>query len=156
MCPSFISSSEERRVRTRQFSLRHVARLPLLVVIVLVGVEAALRVDAVEHVLPAATHYYDTAIPERLDALSLVYQQYGRVDVLFVGSSVVRTNISPKEFDRQFRAQTNAELVSFNGGLSGLWPAATAAYVREFWLEKARPRVLIEGIRFPELRATTF
>jgi hypothetical protein len=157
MSPSSTSSSRAGGAApTKQFSLKRLAPVPLAVGLALASVEGLLRADAVQHRLPDATHFYDTAIPKRLDALAHVFQRHGRVDVLFVGSSIVRTNISPIDFDRRFGARGAGDLVSFNGGLSGLWPSATAEYVRQFWLEKARPRVVVEGIRFPELRATTF
>jgi len=69
--------------------------------------------------------------------------------VLFVGSSVVRCNIRPAEFDALLG--TDANVVSFNVGMSGLWPRAVHLYLKELWLPQVRPRVVIQGIRYGEL-----
>jgi hypothetical protein len=81
-----------------------------------------------------------------------VLHEHGRVDVLFVGSSIVRTNISPLLFDGAVRRATGADVVSFNGGLSGLWPRGVSLYLSHLWLPTVTPRVVIQGIRASELR----
>jgi hypothetical protein len=68
-------------------------------VVLLVAAEVALRVPAVRRVLPPRTHFYQSSIAELLDELEAVKSIEGRVDVLFIGSSVVFTDVNPLLFD---------------------------------------------------------
>lgn len=94
--------------------------------------------------------YYSGDVTVRLDALDEVLAMEGRVDVLFVGSSVVRANIRPLEFDRTL-AEAGFDVVSFNGGLSAAWPGTVRLYVDGLWLEEVNPGVVVQAIRFEEL-----
>ena len=125
----------------------------LAFVLVAVAVaEVALRLPVVRAVLPPRTHYYHPSVAQRLDDLEQVLAAHGRIDVLFIGSSIVRTDVHPLAFDRVFEPE---RLVSFNAAMDGIWPAGVELYTRNLWLEAARPRVVVQGIRFPELRVTT-
>ena len=141
--------------RPRRFAWLRL-RFPLLVCAGLGLAELALRLPAAAALAPAPTIYYDKAVSKRLAALDRVLQAQGRVDVLFIGSSVVRTNVSPLEFDRAIAHVSGLDLISFNGGLSGLWPAGVELYLRDLWLERVRPRLVVQAIRYTELRATEF
>lgn len=128
----------------------------VLLVLALVGVEAALRVPAVRDRLPERRIYYDPAVSIRLDALDNVLRDSGRVDVLFAGSSIVRTNVRPLVFDSLIEAGTGEQVVSFNTGMLGLWPAGTHLYLERVWLPEVQPAIVVQGIRYGELRATTY
>jgi hypothetical protein len=117
--------------------------------------ELLLRLPQVREWLPTRTHYYDSGVVVRLDAVERVMRTHGRVDVLFVGSSIVRTNIQPLTFDRLIGTDAGSPVTSFNVGLSGLWPTAVHLYVQHVWLSAAQPRVVVQGVRYPELAATT-
>jgi hypothetical protein len=138
------------------FRWRRLVRFPVAVMVALLAIEALLRVDWVAHLLPPPTQFYQPAVPKRLDALRHVQASAGGVDILFIGSSIIRTNISPLEFDAVVRRRLGVKVVSFNAGLSGLWPSAVEMYFRELWLERAHPAVVMQGIRFPELVASSF
>jgi hypothetical protein len=124
-------------------------------VFLLVGSEALLRIPAIQDALPTRTHYHDVGIVVREDALRRTLRAHGRIDVLFVGSSIVRTNIQPQTFDRLIQSRTRESIVSFNAGLSGLWPEGVALYLENVWMHLAKPAVVVQGIRYPELAATT-
>src|SRR3954470_11547353 len=155
MSPSSISSSDGAiaPVRTRQFSLRRAWRFPLCVAGMLLAAELILRMPALMHVLPIRTHYHEPGIVRRVEALERMLAEHGRVDILFVGSSIVRCNIQPLDFDRAVMRRGLRE-VSFNAGLSGLWPKAVALYLEHLWLPKAHPTIVIQGIRFGELHSS--
>ena len=97
-------------------------RWTALTALLLAITEGLLRVPAIQHALPTRTHYYEPGIAVREDALRRTLAPNGHVDVLFVGSSIVRTNIQPLTFDQLVRGRTQEPIVSFNAGLSGLWP----------------------------------
>jgi hypothetical protein len=125
-----------------------------VVVLLLLGAaEVALRFPQVRSVLPPRTHYYHPAITTRLDAIERMLGDERRVDVLFIGSSIVLTNLDPHVFDA-VAAQPEGN-VSFNAGLPGLWPTSVHLYAEHLWLPTARPRLVVQGIRYPELAATT-
>ena len=149
MHPSSTSSSEPR-VRRRGW-----AEWAALTALLLVTVEGMLRVPSIQESLPARTHYYDGGVAIREDALRRALAAHGRIDVLFVGSSIVRTNIQPLTFDAAVHSRTGEPVVSFNAGLSGLWPEGVALYLEHLWLPVAKPALVIQGIRYPELAATT-
>ena len=103
--------------------------------------------------LPIRTHYHEAGIVRRVEALERVLAERGSIDILFVGSSIVRCNIQPLDFDRAVMGR-GLRAVSFNGGLSGLWPKAVALYVQHLWLPKAHPTIVVQGIRFGELHSS--
>jgi hypothetical protein len=145
MNPSSTSSSE-RRYRLRRWAIN-----ALLVVAIVGGIELVLRIPAVEARLPIRTLYHETGVVVRLDTLTRLLESYGRMDVLFVGSSVVRCNINPSVFDSVVGGGGEPAIVSFNAGLSGFWPASVRLYLEDLWLPRAKPSLVVQGIRFAEL-----
>jgi len=123
------------------------------VVAFLAVAELILRTPAVRQILPIRTHYHEAGIVRRVEALEQLLAERGTIDILFVGSSIVRCNIQPLDFDRAVMGRGLRE-VSFNGGLSGLWPKAVALYVEHLWLPKAHPAMVVQGIRFGELHSS--
>ena len=152
MSRSSTSSSDAAAapIRTRQFSLRHLWKFPACVVGLLIVAELILRTPIVMSLLPIRTHYHEAGIVRRVEALERVLAERGSIDILFVGSSIVRCNIQPLDFDRAVMGR-GLRAVSFNAGLSGLWPKAVALYVEHLWLPKAHPSIVVQGIRFGEL-----
>src|SRR3954469_12947099 len=121
------------------------------IVALLAAVEGALRIPVLRDALPIRTHLHEPGVVVRLQTLERLLTAEQHVDVLFVGSSIVRCNISPAIFDSLIDEDGQQHLVSFNAGLSGLWPAAVRLYLEDLWLPTARPRVVIQGIRYGEL-----
>jgi hypothetical protein len=126
----------------------------LVMLILLVGTEAALRFQQVRALLPPRTHYYHSFIAKRLDALERLTSENQRLDILFVGSSIVMTNVDPLLFDSAVGSRS-VRVVSFNAGLPGIWPSGVHLYLEHVWLPVARPRMVVQGIRYAELAATT-
>lgn len=126
----------------------------LMTLAVVVAFEAFLHLGPVQNHLPDPRVYYTNHVEPRLRALRTTLREEGRVDVLFVGSSVVRTNFRPLAFDSVVRAQKGQELVSFNGGLSGLPPDGVRLYLEHFFLPRLDLRYVFQGIRYPEILRT--
>jgi hypothetical protein len=127
------------------------SRTALIVVASLAAIELALRVPDVERALPIRTYLHEPGAVVRLEKLEHVRRQYQHIDVLFVGSSVVRCNIQPMQFDALLARSSGSGPVSFNAGLSGMWPAGVRLYLEGLWLAEARPRIVAQGIRYGEL-----
>ena len=121
------------------------------ILVLLASTELILRMPAVQRQLPIRTHLHEPGVVVRLQTLNVLKKQFPRVDVLFVGSSIVRCNIRPLLFDTVLARGGHADVVSFNVGMSGLWPSAVRLYLEELWLREAHPRLVIQGIRFGEL-----
>ncbi len=126
--------------------------------IVVLG-EVLLRVPGVADRLPLPVPYYTDNVEPRRRALDTVVHHEGPVGLLFVGSSVVRSNIRPLVFDTAFAA-SGTQIISFNAGLSGLAPDEVRLYLEHMWLRRAQPRWVVQGVRLAELasdgRATDF
>jgi hypothetical protein len=121
---------------------------------VLAGIEGLLRIPVVMYALPVRTHLQQPGLVRRLESVERLQATHRRLDVLFVGSSIVRCNINPLEFDRDAAGPAGPRELSFNAGLSGLWPRPVTFYLEHVWLAAARPRVVVQGIRYGELRAS--
>ena len=143
MLPSSTFSSDAHVTSRRWWTFGAV------VVLLLATVEFALRFPVVRSSLPPRTHYYHPAITTRLDAIERIADDQERVDVLFIGSSIVLTNVHPRVFDDVVGEP--GRLVSFNLGLPGLWPTSVHLYAEHLWLPSGRPRLVVQGIRYPEL-----
>jgi hypothetical protein len=118
----------------------------------LVAANLILSTKVIQAILPQPNPYYQPGVETRLRALRHVLAEKGRVDVLFIGSSVVRTNFHPFVFDQEILQHTGMDLVSFNGGLSALGLDPVRLYLKEFWLTHATPTLVMQGIRYSELQ----
>jgi hypothetical protein len=148
MLPSSTSSSDRAATPHRRWR-----SFALVVLIALAVAEAALRFHEVRAMLPPRTHYFHSFIPRRLAALERLTSVYDRIDVLFVGSSIVMTNVHPLLFDTIVGSE-QGRVVSFNIGMPGIWPATVSLYLEHVWMPTARPRMVVQGIRYAELAAT--
>jgi hypothetical protein len=149
------TSSSEIAARTRQrliqFRPRILSATFASIVAMLAATELVLRVPAVQRQLPIRTHFHEPGVVVRLETMEALKRQFHRIDVLFVGSSIIRCNVRPLLFDALLADRGHGEVVSFNAGMSGLWPAAVRLYLEQLWLPKAHPRLVVQGIRFGEL-----
>ncbi len=133
--------------------LRELGLSLVVVALCLVLVELALRTETAYRLLPLARPYYSFDVTRRVHDLEQLVQEHGRVDVLFVGSSVVRAAIDPRRFDAALSKQGQPAITSFNGGLSKMYPVGAKLYLEHVWLERAHPRFVLHGVREAELRS---
>jgi hypothetical protein len=147
-------SSSDRFARSRpllQFQPRILTASFGAIVVLLALIELTLRIPFVQNALPIRTHLHEPGVVVRLQTLERLKLHYGHIDALFIGSSIVRCNIRPLLFDDLIQRETGAKVVSFNAGMSGLWPAAVRLYAERLWIPEARPRLVVQGIRYGEL-----
>jgi hypothetical protein len=122
----------------------------LIPIAMVVAAELIVRLPALGDLLPRQQLYYDVGVETRLQKLeSLSFRD--TVDILFVGSSIVRTNFQPVVFDSVFARNRSQRVVSFNGGFSGMHPDPTRLYLEHFWLRRTSPRFVMQGVAFGEL-----
>lgn len=115
--------------------------------------ELALRVPAIRDFLPPPRPYYSDAVETRLNALRALQNSGKTVDVLFIGSSVVRSNIRPLVFDSLVQLNQAIDLISFNGGFTGMHVDPVRLYAENFWLVHTNPSVIVHGVRLGELQS---
>jgi hypothetical protein len=85
--------------------------------------------------------YFDTKIGE----LDFLVKHEGRIDCLFIGSSVVNSGIVPVRFENAYRAQTGQRVRCYNFAIPGV-TASGAARLADLLVERYRPRLLIYGL----------
>jgi hypothetical protein len=138
-------------MQTKYFTIKPVIKPALLVLAILIGLELLLHQETVQNVLPSPIPYYDSEVEMRRVALERFLKKYDQPDILFIGSSVVRSDISPVLFDSVYQSITNQTIHSFGGGLSDLDPDPVAFYFNYFWIPKCKPKAIVQTIRYEEL-----
>ncbi len=151
MFPSSTSNSKSQTAKTVTLRSRLFSPFLLILLFVLVSCEALLRLDGVQAALPPPNRYYQPGVETRLRALNKTVLEEGLVDLLFIGSSAVRTNFRPLLFDELLATEAGVDIVTFNGGFSDMTAALTPFYLEHFWLERTAPRLILHGIRYAEL-----
>jgi len=122
-----------------------------LLLAMLIAAEAALRTSFVFERLPMPRPYYTYDVTRRVHYLTELERVHGPIDVLFVGSSAVRAGFKPPQFDKAVKAAGGGRVLSFNGGLSKMYPGTARLYLAHVWLEQTKPRFVLHGIRPNEL-----
>lgn len=117
---------------------------------VLVSAELVLRLPTVEGAIGRPDLYYHFEVQARLERADRVLVEHGRIDVLFVGSSVAHTNISPHVFD-EAAEKAGYDLVSFNGGMHSLFVDANRLYLENLWLDTIESQIVVQFVRYEEV-----
>jgi len=134
--------------------VRSLALSAALLIALLGSAEAALRTRYAFERLPMPMPYYTYDVTHRLHHYDMLTRERGPVDVLFVGSSVVRAGFRPQAFDEAVLKAGGGKLLSFNGGFSGMYPDSARLYLEHVWFVHDRPRFVLHGIRPNELIAS--
>jgi len=140
-------------MKTKQFNISIIYKSIITILSVLLITDLLLRVNPVRDNLPQAYPYYNPAVELRLRALNRLLKDQGQPQMLFIGSSVVRTNFSPLLFDSVYQQITSHKIISFNGGLSDLDPDPVSFYLKNFWLSNCQPDIILQAVRFEELQS---
>lgn len=113
----------------------------------LVGIaEIAARSGFVRRALPAPS--IGSGHPRldiKLELLDRFVREEGRLDCLFIGASDVNLSIDPEEFAGAYASAGGRRPVTFNCGLDGFVPPATAV-LAGILVEKYRPHWLVWGV----------
>jgi len=139
---------------SRSFRIKLISPVVAMALSVIVLTEGALRLDVLRELIPEPKPYYRYDVEKRLRALKETIEHNGRIDCLFIGNSVVRTNFQPFTFDSEIFEKTGLSIVSFNGGLSDLTPDAVKFYLQHFYLKHLKPKIIFQGVRYPDLKST--
>jgi hypothetical protein len=119
-----------------------------LALLILAGMSITLeliaRLPQVESRVPPAIGSRHPDLDVKFGELDYLTEQQGRVDCIFLGSSVVNTGIDPVFVSEAFRQQTGAPITCYNFGINGI-TAATAAELADLLVERYHPRVLVYG-----------
>ncbi len=140
-------------MKTKQFKISPIYKSILAVLGFLLIADILLRQGPIRDNLPQANPYYNPGVELRSRALKTFLNEYGQPDMLFIGSSVVRTNFSPLIFDSVYQKITAQKISSFNGGLSDLDPDPVSFYLEKFWLKLCKPKIILQAVRYEELKS---
>ncbi len=120
----------------------------VLLFAVIVGLgEGLARTDSVQRVLPEPS--FGTAY---LPAIRLFQEldEFGKVDCLFFGNSMVNNGFNPQVFEQAYQAAAGESIRCFTFGVPGL-TASSAGPMAEILVERYHPDLLIYGIEGVEL-----
>jgi hypothetical protein len=73
-----------------------------------------------------------------------LYQEEGKIDCIFIGSSMVWLAIYPPLFSESFYRSTGEEIICFNFGVSAM-PAHAAGVISEILVNQYHPKVILYG-----------
>ncbi len=138
---------------TQQFSFKPFAGFALGVLTLVAAAEVLLRVRCVRDRLPMPNPYYIADVEGKARLMEATLREHGRVDVLFIGSSVVGRGFDAELFDAELRRLDGVDVVSFNGWMSGLKPSCVAFYLDRFWAPNVTPRIIFQGVRLVTMDA---
>ncbi|MCK5879957.1 MAG: hypothetical protein KAH24_09255, partial [Holophagae bacterium] len=114
----------------------------VLLAIFVLFVEFLLRVPAIRRQLPppvlgTGSLTFDVT----WEYLQRTLNQYGHVDCVFVGSSMIKYSIEPKLFQKRFREESGHDIVCFNFGILGMKPSEAGFY--KSLVEKFDPSLIV-------------
>ncbi|MBN1562443.1 MAG: hypothetical protein JXA10_01290 [Anaerolineae bacterium] len=116
----------------------------LILALLIPAAEGLARLSWIEARIPAAVGapnpYFDTKVGE----LDTLIAQEGRIDCLFIGSSVVNSGIVPARFEKAYYEATGQAIRCYNFAIPGV-TASGVAKLADLLVERYRPRVLIYG-----------
>ena len=125
-------------------------RTLLLAIAILVGMAGAaellLRWEPLQDRLPAPSIGGNSRnLDVKLHRLDKMVEREGPPDCLFLGNSMVNTNIDPEKFSEAYRAFTRRPIRCFNFGVNGMAPYPAAKFIRVL-NHLYRPKMIIWGI----------
>jgi hypothetical protein len=144
-------TAETTANKSRAGWARSLALSAVLLIALLGLAEAALRTSYVFEAPPIPMPYYTYDVTHRLHHFDMLTRERGPVDVLFVGSSVVRAGFRPQVFDKAVHKAGGGQVLSFNGGFSKMYGDGVRMYFEHVWLAHDKPRFALHGIRPNEL-----
>jgi hypothetical protein len=147
-------TAETAATESRATWVRSLALSSMLLLVLLGLAEAALRTRYAFEALPMPMPYYTYDVTHRLHHFDALTSDRGPVDVLFLGSSIVRAGFRPPVFDEAVAKAGGGKVLSFNGGFSGMYPDSVRLYLEHVWLLRDRPRFVLHSIRPAELIAS--
>ena len=139
---------------TRPFGFTLLMTLAVLALLIVL-LEGVARLPWVETHVPAAFGSTHPDIDTKFGELDALLNRAGRIDCIFVGSSMVRRGIDPIAFTRAYREQTGQDLVCYNFGVAAS-RASSIGPLSDILVERYHPRLLIYGLSLRDLTGEPF
>jgi len=133
--------------------LRGLAYFLLTFLLVVLGMEALGRSPLAGFLPPSSLKVDNFLLEAKIHALELQTRRVGRLDCLFLGSSVTNSDIDPSIVEQIYRQQTGETIHCFNLGLPAL-TTETATALAEVILPRFRPKVIFYSILPRDIRDT--
>ncbi len=117
----------------------------VLLAIFMLFTEFLLRVPAIRRQLPPPVlGTGNLTFDVTWEYLQRTLDQYGHVDCVFVGSSMIKHAIEPKLFEKWFREKSGLDIVCFNFGVSGMRPSEAGLY--KTLVDKLGPSLIVSEV----------
>ncbi len=130
--------------------------LAVLILSLLIGaLEGLSHLPWVERHLPTAIGSSHTDPNLKFGELDILLDREGRIDCIFVGSSMVLRGINPAIFARAYRKQTGQDIVCYNFGVRAS-RASSISLLSEILIERYHPRLLVYGFSLRDLTGEPF
>jgi hypothetical protein len=127
------------------FPLGQTLALALLILALMsAALEIAARLPQVESRVPTAIGSGHPELDTKFGDLDYLHDKYGRIDCLFIGSSVVNTGIDPATVEQVFQQQTGIPITCYNFGINGV-TAANTATLAGLLIDRYHPHLLVYG-----------
>jgi len=139
-----MKSSRTLRLK-RPFGTTFVLSIAILACLVIAG-ELLLRWGAVQSRLPFPSYgNHNRSLDVKLHLLERMVRREGPPDCLFLGSSLVNTDIDPEAFTEAYRKTTGKSVRCFNFGINAMSPHPGAKIAR-ILNRLYRPKMVVWGI----------
>jgi hypothetical protein len=109
--------------------------------------ESAARLPSVSSSMHNPVISGDAQLGVKIGLLNDFQQEHGRVDCVFIGSSMVQHGIDPAAIGGAYRQKTGRDLNCFNLGVRGLSDTGAAA-LAEILIRHYHPRLIVYGTNF--------
>jgi hypothetical protein len=129
--------------------------LTLAVLVLLIALlEGLARLPWVETHVPTAIGSAHPDINTKFGELDALLKREGRIDCIFVGSSMVRRGIDISVFAQAYREQTGQDIVCYNFGIAAS-RASSIGPLSEILISRYHPRLLVYGFSLRDLTSVT-
>ncbi len=134
---------------SRPFGFTLLLTLVMLVLLIAL-LEGLARLPWVETHVPTAIGSAHPGLDVKFGEVDYLVSQKGRIDCIFLGSSVVQAGIDPQRFEEAYRSQTGDDITCYNFGIPGL-KVSSAVELAAMLIDRYHPRLLIVGLTVREL-----
>jgi hypothetical protein len=139
---------------TRPFGFTLLLTLAVLILLIAL-LEGLARLPWVETHVPAAVGSAHQDINMKFSELDALLYHTGRIDCIFVGSSMVLRGIDPVVFVQAYRQQTGEDIVCYNFGVRAS-RASSIGPLSEILIERYHPWLLVYGVSLRDLTGEEF
>ena len=132
-----------------------VALAVLILSLLIAALEGLSRLPWIDSHTPTAIGSSHPDLNVKFGELDALLKREGRIDCIFVGSSMVYRGINPAVFVQSYRQQTGEDIVCYNFGVR-VSRASSVGPLSKILVKRYHPRLLVYGFSLRDLTGDTF